>query len=156
MIHSDNVINGGASNATVDELWRKENGLERKSSHRDASRKNSMRRTESQKPYIPSRQDSKMMQRQNSDMVQRKNSNMVPRRQESNLIQRHGSNIRRMDTTGSRGSNREFGTGGYDGRYFPNEADGYGPGPARTRTQGTGYSAGTPISPSSAREHSRW
>ncbi|TKA26708.1 hypothetical protein B0A54_16996 [Friedmanniomyces endolithicus] len=46
LIHSDNVINGGASDAEAARLWRKENGLEEK--HDWRSRHNGVKRIDSQ------------------------------------------------------------------------------------------------------------
>lgn len=122
MIYSSNVINGGASNAEVDRLWRKENGLETKDSGRSRSRQSSMRRTSSSK----------------AEMVQRQNSN---------IVQRQGSNMGRVESQRSRTMNKEYGP---DPRWADYVAqDGYGSPsprkqPSRSRSQNAGYH---PMSP---------
>lgn len=127
MIHSKNVINGGASDAEVDKLWRKENGLEGKS-----SRSGSMRRSNSQQP-----------QRQGSNM--RRQGSYRPE-----ITQRHGSQPGRTGTNRSRMSDQHRRP---DMARVPTEniiRDGYGAPQSmpstRLRQQGqaTGYS---PISP---------
>ncbi|KAK5121317.1 hypothetical protein LTR85_005483 [Meristemomyces frigidus] len=132
MIHSRNVLNGGASNAEVDRLWRKENGLERKSSGRtgdDGLRRNGSRRTEKQ---------SSNMQRQNSqqrgEMMQRQNSQ----------LERTGTNRRRPSVQSQRPGMNSTRTEQHTAR------DGYGL-PKRTPSSRPGPSAQTmsysPLSP---------
>ncbi|KAK0769976.1 hypothetical protein LTR02_009620 [Friedmanniomyces endolithicus] len=94
LIHSDNVINGGASNAEAARLWRKENGVEEKESRR--SRHSSVKRVDSQHPAVAQRQVS------NSGRV-------VLRRDEAydvGLGRRQGSQLERTDTVRTRRSNR--------------------------------------------------
>ncbi|KAK0252925.1 hypothetical protein LTS09_012082 [Friedmanniomyces endolithicus] len=94
LIHSDNVINGGASNAEAARLWRKENGVEEKESRR--SRHSSVKRVDSQHPAVAQRQVS------NSGRV-------VLRRDETydvGLGRRQGSQLERTDTVRTRRSNR--------------------------------------------------
>ncbi|KAK3075184.1 hypothetical protein LTR53_001715 [Teratosphaeriaceae sp. CCFEE 6253] len=50
LIHSSNVINGGASDAEAARLWRKENGVDEKDGRR--SRNSSMRRSGSQRADV--------------------------------------------------------------------------------------------------------
>jgi len=94
LIHSDNVINGGASNAEAARLWGKENGVEEKESRR--SRHSSVKRVDSQHPAVAQRQVS------NSGRV-------VLRRDETydvGLGRRQGSQLERTDTVRTRRSNR--------------------------------------------------
>ncbi|KAK1059701.1 hypothetical protein LTR74_012432 [Friedmanniomyces endolithicus] len=94
LIHSDNVINGGASNAEAARLWRKENGVEEKEIRR--SRRSSVKRVDSQHPAVAQRQGS------NSGRV-------VLRRDEAydaGLGQREGNQLVRADTVRTRRSNR--------------------------------------------------
>lgn len=166
MIHSDNVINGGASNAVVEDLWRKQNGLERKSSRSGPYRKDStIQRNSSQRSSVPVRQSSNMTQREESvSMVpQRQTSNTTKNRRgsNSNALGRNGSKLGSQKTNGSmRTSNREFGVGGYEGRYVPNEADGYGPRQGvytgRARASDAGFAGSGPGSPSAARGGAGW
>ncbi|KAK0793575.1 hypothetical protein LTR91_010788 [Friedmanniomyces endolithicus] len=93
LIHSDNVINGGASNAEAARLWRMENGVEGKESRR--SRHNSMKRIDSQHPA--------MAQRQGSTLGQ-----VVLRRDDAysdGLGQRQGGQRERPETDRTRRSN---------------------------------------------------
>ncbi|TKA78090.1 hypothetical protein B0A55_03279 [Friedmanniomyces simplex] len=91
LIHSSNVINGGASNAEAARLWRKENGVEEKESRR--SRNSSVKRSNSQRPDMAQRQGSTTLRREG------------PRWDEAyrpDLGQRQGSQLGRTDTDGTR------------------------------------------------------
>ncbi|KAK5132173.1 hypothetical protein LTR08_000330 [Meristemomyces frigidus] len=71
MIRSRNVINGGASNAEVDALWRKENGLERESSGMDSAKQGDSPRQEKHGSNMHrhnSRQQQDMVQRQDGQL----------------------------------------------------------------------------------------
>lgn len=76
MIHSKNVLNGGANDAEVDRLWRKENGLdglERKSSGRSGG--GSMRRENSRNPESQGT-DVRRHDSQRHEMVERQGSQL--------------------------------------------------------------------------------
>ena len=154
MIHSPNVINGGASRAEVERLWRKERGLDGEDGGRSRSRNPSMRRTNSQRP--------EMVQRQTSNTTRpaayRTTSNQPSMgRQPSykddyglDVGQKYGSQIGRSNTNRSRVSSQGGRPAAIRTRTEEHMArDGYGP-PQRmvSSRQANGYS---PISPQGAR-----
>lgn len=109
LIHSQNVTNGGASNAEVDRLWRiQQGGLGRTSSRR------------SNRGSMSSRQEPQMVQRQSS------NRGSMSGRKEPQMVQRQGSKL----SKGPSNSGRR-----YDGYV---DRDGYGPAqPAQQRCPST-------------------
>jgi hypothetical protein len=91
MIHSQNVINGGASNAEAARLWRKEKGLSEKSER--SSRQNSMRQTTSQRPEMVQRQGSKISrQGSKKDAAYQ----LIQARRQQSQLARSGTNRSRM------------------------------------------------------------
>ncbi|KAK0823196.1 hypothetical protein LTR73_008721 [Friedmanniomyces endolithicus] len=113
LIHSDNVINGGASDAEAARLWRKENGLEEK--HDWRSRHNGVKRIDSQRPSLAQQQGSIL-----GRVASRRDETY-----ESGVRHRQGSQLERTDAERTRRSNRRP-----DGSTTATEAhmacDGYG------------------------------
>jgi hypothetical protein len=130
MIDSKKVINGGASDAEVERLWRKGNGLpERKGSGRSC-RQPSLSRSQSHRPKLESRHNSHMSQSQGA---------YVPLPE---MLKRHGSQLSRISSNGRNG--RPI-MGGRTQSEVHTARDGYGAPPQqRIPASRTGYA---PLSP---------